>query len=315
MVRVTGIGWVAISGFADAQTNLAMMTRDTCRIFVSIVGSFNNHAAWNINLTNAPISQSAGQPKDLDIESASLSVLNDRLPSVFFGLLDSMGLRHSSRESDRDRWQRMAGPLENDSDVFYSMNLLIDGDNGMGGRFGGLEVRIKFTSMHRNQNLVYGFGATTVEPSSDSTVQLANLRSALRDVLGEALSDWDAVLREERQRPRKVFTLILDIHRFKSHEKAFIENELMACIHAQVDGFDYVKKMKDKFAYQVHYRLNHRENERTFLLRYASTINLSVGSHGKYPCSLWKSPMEGYRTSVDVDTTGPSITWRWVKDD
>lgn len=312
---VAGIGCAVFCGFAHAQTNLAMMTRDTCRTFVSIVGNFNNHAAWNVNLTNAALSQVSEQPRDIDIEPSSLSVLNDRLPSVFFALLDSMGFRYSSRESDRERWQRMAGPLENDSDVFYSMNVLIDGDNGMGGRFGGLDVRIKFTSMHRNQKLVYGFGAATVKSSSDSTVQLAYLRSALSDVLGEALSDWDAVLREERQRPRKQCTLVLDIHRFKIQQRAFIENVLMSCVHAQVDGFDYVKKTKDKFAYQIHYRLDHREDENAFLMRYASTIRLSVGSHGKYPCSLWKSPMEGYRTSVEVDTTGRSITWRWVKDD
>jgi hypothetical protein len=286
---------------------------DSCKFVLLVSGEFNARSPWDVNLVNAPVGDFALRPPDLDISKETLALLNDQVRPMLVGLLGSLGFRISNKEFDHRTWRRLAVPMENDSDRYFALNLLIDGENGLGGHYGGLDLRLKLSSFHRNPRLVYSLGFETLKPGADTDETLHNLRNTLLDLIEETVADWKHVLADEQKRPRKSFLLTLDVGGLKKKQRKFLEEQLLDCMHEQIDGFDYLKPTGRKHVYRVHYRISGSESPGDFVKRYEEAVVMSVGTHGKYPCSLWRSEMENFKPVVRADSSREEVTIRWIR--
>lgn len=287
---------------------------DSCRLYVSISGRFNAQSEWDVNLINAPVDEVARRPGRIDISDSALTALNGSVEAVLLSILTSKDWKYSRLDDDYYKWKMSAPPVQEFDDRYFRLHLWINGSNPLGGQYGGLDVRIQWTSLHRNPNLLYGLGFTRLGVPPPG-MEVKHLEEALRHALEEALSDWRSGLRDERMRPRRSFTLHVHPDDLSDAPFRYFLNSVLPCVHDQLAGFDFLKETDKDKSYVVHYRLGHGETESEFIERYAETMRMAVGTHGKYACSLWKTPLERYRPIVRTDSTSRTVEIRWQADE
>jgi len=254
----------------------------------------------------------------MEISSDLLAALNRGYEKIFFDELKNVDIKKTSRyEEDLKKWRRKAEPLFGaEGDLYFSIDLQIAGQNGMGGQFGGLDLRLTTKSLHRNEDLVYGYSFESVPIAETSEAMLGNLRASFQKLLRAASQDLRKAIAEDQKHPRKFFTLAFDNAGLDTKQIIFVHQSLLDCLVDRVAG-QYLANARENNAYRIIYRLkrnDEKETEEDYINSFAETIRFSVGNHGKYDCSLWRSPMEGYKPNVEVDSLKKRIVVSWKKE-
>lgn len=289
---------------------------DTVQCYVEINGKFNRQTPWDVNLINGSVDLYRKKPGDMDIPDETLQLLNSKVRETLGEVLTEVQFKRISwKKKDYEKWRGYAEPIfSHDSDRYFRIDLVIAGDNGVGGYYGGTDVQMYFKSMHRSTNVVYGYSLRTVKIGSSDEETLGSLKQALSEMLKESFQDWKISLDKDLQSPRRYLLLHFDTGALSMKQKNFIRNELFPCLYNRADSLGYVD-MKN-FYYQIFYRLksfSEGETEEDYITQYAELLQFSIGSSAKNPCSLWKTPMEGYRPTVRIDSVNKLITMGWNK--
>lgn len=289
---------------------------DTARVYIEIKGKFSRQAPWDVNLVNSFVTGYQNKPDDLDISDEILRFLNGNIQSALKEILIALHFRHVSwKKKDYGNWRGLAEPIFTpEGDRFFRIDVVIAGDNGLGGHYGGTDIQLYFKSLHRSTNVVYGYSFRTLRIGSTEEETLLNLKNVFTEMLRESHHDWKASLDKDLKSPRRYLILRFDTDELNSKQKKFIRTSLFPCLYSRADSLGYVD-MKN-FYYQVFYRLTDYSEggtEEDYLNRYAELLQFSMGSSAKYPCSLWKTPMENYRATVKIDSANKLITIGWKK--
>lgn len=289
---------------------------DTVLAYVEIKGKFNRQASWDVNLVNGFVSGYQNKPDDLDITEESLKFLNENVQSALKEVLTALHLRRASwKKKDHNNWRGLAEPIfTHGGDRYFRIDVVIAGDNGLGGHYGGTDIQLYFKSLHRSTNVVYGYSFRTVKIGTTDEETLLNLKNIFSEMLKESYKDWQVSLDKDLKSPRRYLILRFDIDGLNSKQKQFIRTSLFPCLYSRADSLGYVD-MKN-FYYQVFYRLTDYSEggtEEAYLNRYAELLQFSMGSSAKYPCTLWQTPLENYRATVKIDSTNKLITIGWKK--
>lgn len=289
---------------------------DTVWFYAEISGQFNRQSAWNINLVNAPQSSFQSRPKDMEIPQKTLDLLNANAQKTIYEVLDRYQVRLvEKKKKEYKRFRERAKPIFTlEGDRYFRIDIVIAGDNGLGGHYGGLDVQMYFKSLHRNTNLVYGYSFRTVTIGATDDETLANLHNSFSEQLKEAYDDWKESLAKDLNSPRRYLILHFEVNELNPKQQKFVRKELFPCLYAQGDSLGYID-LKN-FYYQIFYRLRNAdqgETEESFITRYAELLQFSMGSSAKYRCSLWKTPLENYRTTVKIDSAQKLIKIGWRK--
>lgn len=289
---------------------------DTVRAYVEVKGKFSRQAPWDVNLVNGFVSGYQNKPDDLDITEEALKFLNENVQSALKEVLTALHLRRASwKKKDYNNWRGLAEPIFTyGGDRYFRIDVVIAGDNGLGGHYGGTDIQLYFKSLHRSTNVVYGYSFRTLRIGSTDEETLLNLKNIFTEMLRESYKDWHVSLDKDLKSPRRYLILRFDTDGLNSKQKKFIRTSLFPCLYSRADSLGYVD-MKN-FYYQVFYRLTDYSEggtEEAHLNRYAELLQFSMGSSAKYPCTLWQTPMENYRATVKIDSTNKLITIGWKK--
>jgi hypothetical protein len=289
---------------------------DTVQCYVEINGKFSRQAPWDVNLINGSVDLYRKKPEDLDIPEKTISLLNEKIRESIVEILSGAQFKRVSwKKKDYEKWRGFSEPLfSHDSDRYYRIDLVIAGDNGVGGHYGGTDIQMYFKSMHRSTNVVYGYSFRKIVIGSSDEETLTGLKRSLGEMLRESYHDWKLSLDKDLKSPRRYLLLHFETTELNQKQKKFIRNELFPCLYNRADSLGYVD-MKN-FYYQIFYRLKNfseGETEEDYLTRYAELLQFSIGSSAKYPCSFWKTPMEGYRPTITIDSLNKLITMGWKK--
>ncbi|NUM80837.1 hypothetical protein HUU42_08535 [bacterium] len=284
--------------------------------YVSVQGHFNARSAWDVNLVNAPIMTYGNRPKDMDIAKEILDALNDEFHPVLQRVLHGFGMKRiSHKESDFKKWKKKAEPIDDgEGDRYFQIDVRVNGDNGLGGHYGGLDLRVTFKSLHRNPDLVYGFAfeALTIGAAADET--LSNLETLLVQLVHDAVLDWRRAVKEEKRRPRKFLFLKFDTENLDDHQGAYVHQKLLDCLFYQGRSSSYIGNDREEETYRIYYQLKQNdpdETENDFIDWYADVLLFAMGSHGKFPCSLRNTPLEDYQPAISKNYDTKTITVRW----
>jgi hypothetical protein len=299
-----------------AQSEPLFNGADTVWVYAEINGKFSRQAPWDVNLVNSFVSGYQNKPEDLDIAEETLGFLNRNVQSVLKETLSALHFQNVSwKKKDYNNWRGLAEPIFTyGGDRYFRIDVVIAGDNGLGGHYGGTDIQLYFKSLHRSTNVVYGYSFRTLRIGSSEEETLLNLKNVFTEMLKESHLDWKASLDKDLKSPRRYLILYFDTEELNPKQKKFIRTSLFPCLYSRADSLGYVD-MKN-FYYQVFYRLaNYSEGgtEEEYLNRYAELLLFSMGSSAKYPCSLWKTPMENYRATVKIDSVDKLITIGWKK--
>jgi hypothetical protein len=298
------------------QDDILFDGADTVQVYAEITGKFNRQAPWDVNLVNSSISGYQSKPADMDIASETTDLLNGNLQRVMNEVFTKAQLKHVGwKKKDYEKWRGYAKPIfTHDSDRYFRIDIVVAGDNGLGGHYGGTDLQMYFKSLHRSTNVVYGYSFRTVKTGPSDEETLLNLSNALSEMLKESYGDWKLSLEKDLKSPRRYLLLRFDTQELSNKQKKFIRTTLFPCLYNQADSLGYVDMRN--FYYQVFYRLKNfseGETEEDYLTHYTELIQFSMGSSAKYPCSLWKTPLENYRAVVKIDSVDKLITIRWKK--
>lgn len=301
---------------AEAQEEQLFNGVDTVQFYIEISGKFNRQSAWDVNLVNAPGASFQSRPKDMEIAQETLDLLNRQTQNIFSAVLSSYQIKHiTQNKKDSKKFRERAKPIfTDDGDRYFRIEVVIAGDNGLGGHYGGLDVQLYFKSLHRNTGIVYGYSFRTLKLGRSNEETLDELRSVFSDQLKESYNDWKGSLQKELKSPRRYLLLHFDVNELSPKQQKFIRKELFPCFYNRADSLGYID-LKN-FYYQIFYRLKNPEQgetEESYITDYAELLQFSMGSSAKYPCSLWKTPMENYRATFKIDSTHKLITIGWRK--
>ncbi|MBL7996894.1 hypothetical protein JNM05_16125 [bacterium] len=309
---------MCLSAAAEAQNNKLFGGSDTVQFHVEIRGKFSRQSVWNVNLINANVTSFQSRPKDMDISQTTLDMLNSEAINIFEEVLESYHIKHVSRnKKDYKTFRQRAEPIFTEGgDQYYRIEVVIAGDNGLGGHYGGLDIQLYFKSLHRSTNVVYGYSFRTLKIGSSEEETLSEMRRVFSEQLKESYDDWKASLDHDLKNPRFYLLLRFDVSDLSPKQQKFIRKELFPCLYSRADSLGYIDLKK--FYYQIFYRLknsDYGETEENYISRYADLLQFSMGSSDKYPCSLRKTPMENYRATFKIDSTEKMITIGWRKPD
>ena len=302
---------------AEAQDEALFNGADTVQFSVEIKGKFNHQASWDVNLVNATWSSFEAKPEDMDIPQETLDLLNAEIKTVFENVLEQYQIKHVSRnKKDYKKYRERAEPIfTKDGDRYYRIEMIIAGDNGVGGHYGGLDIQLFFKSLHRSTNVVYGYSFRTLKIGSTKEETLRELKLTLTDQLRESYEDWKESLQKDLKSPRCYLLLHFDVKELSRKQQKFVGKQLFSCLYSRADSLGYINLKK--FYYQIFYRLDtdQGETEESHITHYAELLQFSMGSSDKYPCSLRKTPLENYRTTATIDSVQKLITIGWRKPD
>lgn len=311
-------GFVAFSYLpaAMAQNKGLFEGADTVHLYVEMNGSFNNQSQWNVNLVNAPNTAFQSKPADSEIPQETFKILNKYSKNILKEVIENSGFKKTSwNKKDFKNWRGFTEPLFTPGgDRYYRIEIIIAGDNGLGGRYGGLDVRLYFKSMHRSTDVVYGYSFQTLHIGLTDEETLSNLKNMFSEMLKESYGDWQMSLEKDLKSPRRYLLLKFEVSELSTKQKKFVRTVLFPCLYSRADSLGYVDL--NNFYYQIFYRLTKTEegeNEEEYISYYADRLQFSMGSSGKYPCSLSKTPMENYRATAKIDTAQKLITIGWRK--
>ncbi|MCB0834086.1 MAG: hypothetical protein KDC45_11535 [Bacteroidetes bacterium] len=280
---------------------------------VAVHGAFSNEASWDVNLSNATVGLS--RPKDLNIDPSVLKVLNDSVAIIFDGILHGRQMFTSWKASDYKNWKKHAIRLfEPDSDRLFRIELRIDGDNGVGGNYGGLDMRLYFRSLHRQWDVVFGYAFRTLDHLGTPEESLASLKVHLKELLSDAIRDWKMSLKKELRYPVRYVIISFNTEELNRRQKAYVKKSLFPCLYQQTDSLGYVR-LTD-YDYQVFYRLGRNkegETEKDYLRWYKDVLQFAMGTSGKYPCDLSRTPFSEFRPFVEANVEESKITIQWTK--
>lgn len=307
---------ISLSRPGEAQEKKLFEGSETAQFHVEIKGKFNRQSAWNVNLINANVSSFQSRPQDMDISQTTLDMLNSKILNIFEEVLESNHIKNVSRnKKDYKKFRQRAEPIFTEGgDQYYRIEVVIAGDNGLGGHYGGLDIQLYFKSLHRSSNVVYGYSFRTLKIGMSDAETLFEMRRILSEQLNESYDDWKASLEKDLKNPRFYLLLRFDVNDLSPKQQKFIRKELFPCLYSRADSLGYIDLKK--FYYQIFYRLKNAdqgETEESYITQYAHLLQFSMGSSNKYPCSLWKTPMENYRATFKIDSTEKIITIGWKK--
>lgn len=299
-----------------AQNETLFAGADTVWIYAEINGKFSRQGPWDVNLVNGSISGFQSKPAELDIAEERLEFLNRNVQTALKEVLTDLNFhRVSWKKKDYKNWRGLAEPIFTyDKDRYFRVDVVIAGDNGLGGHYGGTDLQLYFKSLHRSTNVVYGYSFRTLRIGSTDDETMLNLKNLFTEMIKESYSDWKTSLEKDLNSPRRYLILRFDTEDLSVKQKKFIRTTLFPCLYSRADSLGYVD-MKN-FYYQIFYRLtNYSEGgtEEEYLNRYVELLQFSMGSSAKYPCSLWKTPLENYRATVKIDSVNKLITIGWKK--
>ncbi len=300
----------------NAQENKLFDGVDTVQCYIEINGQFNRQAPWNVNLVNGSPTLFQSRPAPMDIPESTLTLLNDKMRITLEEVLSEVQFKRLSwKKKEFEKWRGFAEPIfSHDSDRYFRIDLIVAGDNGVGGQYGGTDIRMYFKSLHRSTNVVYGYSFRSVKLGESDEECLRNLKQTISEMLKESYQDWRISLEKDLRSPRRYLLLKFDTGGLSHKQKKFIRSDLFPCLYSQADSLGYVD-MKN-FYYQVFYRLkkfSEGETEEEYITRYAELLLFSMGSSAKYPCSLWRTPLENYRATAKIDSVNKLITIEWKK--
>ncbi len=302
---------------ASAQEEVLFRGAGDAFFYIDVYGEFSAQSRWDINLINAPLGSFTKKPPDMNVSKETLKFLNGKYAAVFQKIFKHYHMNVSWKESDYKKLKKKARPiLDENGDQYFYMQVFIGGDNHTGGQYGGLDLRIKLMSFHRRGDLIYGYAMKPVSPASSPDSALANVQQTFTELLKEASGDWVRVLENEKNKPRRSFRLAVNFDRVNKDQKKYVKGILMPCLFDQGSSLQYFSDSDEDNTYVVTYRLkryDEKETEEDYIKRYADQLLYSIGSYGKYPCSLWKSPLEGYKAKIQTDVEKKLITISWYK--
>ena len=300
--------WIALLSVTGAPPR-------KCEVYTSLSGSFTAQAQWLVNRINAPKDDELKRPADLAIAPDVLAALNAAaLPAV------DRALTKGGRRPCRDTFKGPP-PLKKlppgTRPTQYALHVAVGGFDDLGGQYPGTEVRVEMWTLGLEEDLV-GRAARRVTALGTSTSAVDDLDAVLSGVLDEADKALAQAIKEASESRPRTLTVILD---FYSIDRAGADAaiELMPCIVKAGGGISHAPTRaweKNTEAFEVRFRTPAKDGEAAaaaFVQRFADAISANVGSHGKYRCSLFRTPLDGRAPRVRVDAEKATIRVQLVK--
>lgn len=283
------------------------------RMFFTVKGEFDARAPWDVNLVNAPITAYAARPSDIAIDKKILRALNKKKKDAYRKAAKALGVKTSASSSDFRNWRGSASATP---PYTFLCDVQIAGDNGLGGNFGGLEIRMTLKSLFPDHDLTYGFALETVSiPGSPDDAE-----KILQDVYGRLIErcyiDWQKAWVSDQKRPNCMLLIRFDLLGLEENQRRYLHFKLLDCIYALGKANRFVSNTKDDNTFAITYQLkryDENETEADYLLGYAHMMELSLGTRGKYDCSLVGTPLESWKPLVTTDIDNKTIRLSWIK--
>jgi hypothetical protein len=257
------------------------------RFRVQLRGQFSTRARFDVNTINGPPVGGPREPPPASVPH--LAAMNRELPGAIDETLRGLGL--SFQRTDRPPDGVRALTVEPGGDVDLQLIIEIGGDNGLGGHYGGTDVRARLKSFHRAEQHLDGWALTPLELSRDEKSQLATMRVALRSSVLGALRDFRAHL----TRPLVALDLSFDAAGLDGPQRAFVRSSVPACAIDKLVPVD-VKRQGDTFTVTLRRGRWEPESEDQ-LVEWAAGQLPSISS-GKGEGCLAHGPLDGWRASV-----------------
>jgi hypothetical protein len=283
------------------------------RVFYTIKGEFDARAPWDVNLVNAPITAYAARPSNVTIEKNTLKALNKKKTDAFRKAAKSLGIKASASSSDFRNWRGTASATP---PYTFLCDIQIAGDNGLGGNYGGLEIRMTLKSLFPDHDLTYGFALETVTiPDSPGDAEKI-LQSVYERLIVRGYVEWQRAWTADQKRPNCTLNISFDLLGLEEKQRRFLHFKLLDCIYALGKANRFVSNTKDVNTFAITYQLkryDENETEADYLLGYAHAMELSLGTRGKYDCSLAGTPLESWKPLVTTDIESKTIRLSWTK--
>lgn len=283
------------------------------RIFYTVKGEFDARAPWDVNLVNAPITAYAARPSDVSIGKIILKALNKKKSDAFRKAAKALGIKASASSSDFRNWRGTASATP---PYTFLCDIQIAGDNGLGGNYGGLEIRMTLKSLFPDHDLTYGFAmeTVTVPDAPDDTEKI--LQEVYERLISRCYSEWEKAWTADQKRPNCTLNIRFDLLGLEEKQRRFLHFKLLDCIYALGKANRFVSNTQDDNTFAITYQLkryDENETETDYLLGYAHAMELSLGTRGKYDCSLAGTPLESWKPLVTTDIDNKTIRLSWTK--
>lgn len=302
--------WFMLRPFLQAQeTAIPAGTR----VFYTIKGEFDARAPWDVNLVNAPITAYAARPSDITIEKKILKTLNKKKKDAYRKAAKSLGINVSSSSSDFRNWRSRASAVP---PYTFLCDVQIAGDNGLGGNYGGLEIRMTLKSLFPDHDLTYGFALETVTiPDSPDDAEKI-LQAVYERLIVRCYSEWEKAWTVDQKRPNCTLYIRFDLLGLEEAQRRFLHFQLLDCLYGLGKANRFISNTKDDNTFAITYQLkryDQRETEADYIREYAQTMELNLGTRGKYRCSLAGTPLEYWKVMVAADPENKTIRLSWSK--
>jgi len=281
-----------------------------CTFKLGVSGEFSDKPDWDVNLINAPVTASSNKPPKLKVDVAVLRDLNLQRSKVVNRI---MGRRKLMVLAGEPVIKPLTGPS---GDRHLVLNIKIGPENGMGGHASGLTFDVELSSRHRAAGNKAVVRKTIVARSADEAV--AELDRKLDAAIGEVYARFKkglAAAAEQEKSARPFFVLAVKMGNLDAKQQAHVKDSVLPCLFGQgwTHSFKHRKSPRGMLRYAVHYEVQGDQTAGKIVGGIASSFAAAASSHGKSVCSLWRSPLDGFETTVEADPEGKHATLRWKR--
>lgn len=278
-------------------------------------GAFSDRGRLDVNLINAPAVGLPEEPPRLPVSPESIEALNLHASGVVEEILRERGASvvHPSGKGPSAK----PSPAPPARDGSCSLTVAVGGDNGLGGHHGGLDVHLEARSVS-GPPVAAGQAFATVAPASGPEGQRKALKDALAPAVLVAFERLRAGLAEKRRLPVVELRLTFVGTNLSPEQLEEVDKRVGPCAAALAEPEDVSRApvREREFSFLLKVRLEEPDPEagaRKRLDALRAAIDAEIGNHGKQRCSLFHTPLRGYRTRVKVRAESREIVVSFEK--
>jgi hypothetical protein len=279
-------------------------------------GAFSDRGRLDINLINAPWGGGPREPPLLPVSPKSLEALNLHARRTVEEILRELGA--SVEQPSGQRPSAKPSPAPPAREGSYSLTVAVGGDNGLGGHHGGLDVHLEAMNAARPP-VAAGRSFATVAPASGDEGQRKALKDALAPAVLAAFEDLRAGLAEKRRLPVVELRLTFVGTNLSPEQLDEVDKRVGPCAAAlaEPEAVSRAPAREREVSFLLKVRVEEPDPEagarkRLDALRLA--VAAEVGNHGKQRCSLFHTPLHGYRAQVKVRAESRELVVSFEKD-
>jgi hypothetical protein len=267
-------------------------------VLLDVSGKFDDLGPDLANHINAP-------PHEREAPRARVAIAKERMDQLNRELVPTVKealARLGARPYDGDDGTPAPTVLDDRfSDRWFILHVRVAEFNAVGGRDGGLVVRVRLESRFRQERFDNEV-ASAVPVATDAPTQHAALLTTLLD----SIASSRAQLRATLARPRHKWTLAFALAGLDEEQRRDALSLIARCV---LDGRGVTPPVASGDRFTVEDRSP--RGDEAELRAFAQAIGFDVGPHGKHRCSTWRTKLAGQRAQATLE--GTTITVRFIQ--